>query len=304
MEELEESYESEDLVPAEYKALYKQGDGGAWHFSGVKGMFGAKERQRLQQENGSWRIKHKEVVTGLDSWSALGDSPEAVRAQLDELTELKASGTGGNDDEKVQRLVEAKGNTIKAQYQRELDKVTQDREGLASRVQAYEARETQRAVTDSVMQLIQKSDGPQIDPAAIEDVMLFAERHLSVTSHHDDDGNLVIDRIATRENAGVTPDVEPDVWLREMLERKGHWLVPSQGSGANGSRANRTPGGGSNPWSAQGWNITQQGKFLKEHGREKAEQMARAAGTTLGGPRPQPKGGNQPPPTRGLRRGF
>lgn len=47
-----------------------------------------------------------------------------------------------------------------------------------------------------------------------------------------------------------------------------------------------TPSGEPNPFSHEHWNMTKQGDFLKKHGTEKAEQMARAAGTTIGGRRP------------------
>lgn len=41
-----------------------------------------------------------------------------------------------------------------------------------------------------------------------------------------------------------------------------------------------------NPWSAQGWNLTQQMAFYKAHGHAAADALARAAGTTIGAKRP------------------
>jgi hypothetical protein len=35
--------------------------------------------------------------------------------------------------------------------------------------------------------------------------------------------------------------------------------------------------------------MTQQGAYIKEHGRAKADQMAKLAGTTVGGQRPAAK---------------
>lgn len=46
----------------------------------------------------------------------------------------------------------------------------------------------------------------------------------------------------------------------------------------------------SNPWSADGWNLTAQAAYLKANGQDRAEARARDAGTTLGGKRP---GGQQ-----------
>lgn len=41
-----------------------------------------------------------------------------------------------------------------------------------------------------------------------------------------------------------------------------------------------------NPWSADQWNVTTQGRFLQAYGRRRADQFAALAGTTVGGPRP------------------
>jgi hypothetical protein len=76
--------------------------------------------------------------------------------------------------------------------------------------------------------------------------------------------------------------------LTEMQETKTHWWPGSQGGGARGSQGG---GGfsGKNPWSAEGWNMTEQGSYLKAHGKDRAEKMAQAAGTSLGGRRPTKK---------------
>jgi len=44
-----------------------------------------------------------------------------------------------------------------------------------------------------------------------------------------------------------------------------------------------------NPFTHDNWNLTKQGAIVKEHGTAKAEQMAKAAGTTVGGPQPTAK---------------
>jgi hypothetical protein len=43
-----------------------------------------------------------------------------------------------------------------------------------------------------------------------------------------------------------------------------------------------------NPWTYKGWNLTAQGQVVRKFGMAKAEAMARAADTTVGGPRPKP----------------
>jgi uncharacterized membrane protein YgcG len=41
-----------------------------------------------------------------------------------------------------------------------------------------------------------------------------------------------------------------------------------------------------NPWSADFWNLTQQGAYIRKYGLEVAKTKARQAGTRLGAPRP------------------
>ena len=112
---------------------------------------------------------------------------------------------------------------------------------------------------------------------AIEDVTLLAERIFTI----DETGKVV-----AKDNVGCTPGISPEVWLNEMQQKRPHWWGPSAGGGAGGNR-----GGGSftsNPWSAEGWNMTQQGQIYNEN-PAKAEQMARSAGTSIGGQRPAAK---------------
>jgi hypothetical protein len=49
----------------------------------------------------------------------------------------------------------------------------------------------------------------------------------------------------------------------------------------NGNGSTRKPDK-SNPWSAAGWNITEQGRIVKTLGADKAASMARSAGCKLG----------------------
>lgn len=45
-----------------------------------------------------------------------------------------------------------------------------------------------------------------------------------------------------------------------------------------------------NPWTYKDWNLTAQGQIVRKYGLEKAHEMAKAADTTVGGPRPKPSG--------------
>jgi len=57
--------------------------------------------------------------------------------------------------------------------------------------------------------------------------------------------------------------------------------LPNMGKGGKGVS-------GANPWSADSWNMTEQGRILREN-RTKAEQLAAQAGTKIGAPKPASK---------------
>jgi hypothetical protein len=112
--------------------------------------------------------------------------------------------------------------------------------------------------------------------SALEDVGILAERVLML----DDDGNVV-----TKDNVGVTPGLTPEQWLTELQAKRPHWWGPTAGGGAGGGRQGPS---GENPWSADNWNMTQQSAIYKQDPK-RAEQLAKQAGTTIGGKRPTKK---------------
>jgi hypothetical protein len=112
---------------------------------------------------------------------------------------------------------------------------------------------------------------------AIDDAVILAERQLEVL----DDGNVV-----TKDKVGVTPGLDPLAWLQEMQSKRPHWWAPSQGGGAGGNRGGGNDFTGPNPFSNEHWNMTAQGKLVMTDPK-KAEKMATAAGTSIGGMRPK-----------------
>jgi hypothetical protein len=60
--------------------------------------------------------------------------------------------------------------------------------------------------------------------------------------------------------------------------------APAANNGnCNGRRPDK-----SNPWSAEGWNVTEQGRIAKTLGTDKAISMAKSAGCKLGDTKPSP----------------
>ena len=90
--------------------------------------------------------------------------------------------------------------------------------------------------------------------------------------------------VLTRDKiVGVTPGIAPEIWLSEMQEKRPHWWPTSTGGGAGGGKGDG--GFDKNPWSGDHWNLTSQAHAIREN-KAKAERMATAAGTSIGGVRP------------------
>jgi hypothetical protein len=92
-------------------------------------------------------------------------------------------------------------------------------------------------------------------------------------------------KILTKDGEGSTPGLAPNDWFKDMQETRPHWWPISQGGGSRGGGA---PLGrnADNPWSREGWNITKQGAYVRQHGDAKAAEAAKSVGATPGQTKP------------------
>jgi hypothetical protein len=103
---------------------------------------------------------------------------------------------------------------------------------------------------------------------------VYAERLFDV----DEDGN-----ITTRDGVGVTPGLTVEQWLTDRQKDRPHWWPRSTGGGAKDSTGRSLA---NNPWSRANWNLSEQGRYVREHGAEKAAAAAKAAGSSVGATAP------------------
>lgn len=244
----------------------------------IPGIEGVKSYTDFANLNNALRKERQDHKALKDRFAPLGDRKvEDILTVFDRLPELEAAASNNKvDDAKIESLVTGRLTAKLAPVERELQTT---REALAQRdalLQSYEQREVQRTIGDSVRTASVKL---KVVDSAVEDVTLLAERIFKI----DENGNVV-----AKDNVGCTPGISPEVWLNEMQNKRPHWWGPSQGGGAGGS-GNRNGGNyTANPWSADGWNMTEQGRIYREN-PTKADQMAKSAGTSIGGPRPKGK---------------
>jgi len=265
---LQSTIEDINTLDEPFRDLYVLRDG-KYHFDGVDGIKTQADIDRLQSSLSKERNAHKEIR---DKFAPLIDQdPSEILAMLDKFPELEAAAQGASDPEKIQALVDAKLNAIKAPLERELNTTKKTKAELEMQLQQLTQEKLSRSIHDSVIKEVRKAKLPiEVD----EDVLLNADRIFEVI-----DG-----QVQTKDGVGVTPGIDPASWLAEILPRKPHWRGPSFGGGARGSQGGSSFG--TNPWTAKDWNKTEQGRVYRED-PQKAEQMAKSAGTTLSGAKPK-----------------
>jgi len=261
-----------DDVPEQYRELYTERDG-KFHLTGISGVKTQADVDRVHSDLTKERDEHKKTKEHLVIWEGM-DHDEVV-GKLDRIHELEVAAKGNKEemDSKLEELTEARIKSRIAPVEREninLKKKLEDAEG---ELETLRSEKIQRLVHDKVRAAAAEG---KVIPEAIDDVLLLANAVFEVTS----DGVVL-----TRENPyGMTAGLAPDLWLQEMQEKRPHWWPRSTGGESKGSGS--SGGFSNNPWTNEHWNLTEQGKVVKQHGQERAEQMAKAAGTTFGGPRP------------------
>lgn len=268
--ELEFEYASLNDVPETFRPLYAEADGKA-RLTAVKGVKSQRDVDNLSEALRKERNDHALAKNGLKVWEGL--SFDDVKSKLTEYEDLKAIAEGKIDNTKLEKLVEPKLAQAKAPLERkinELTTATQERDQkIAELTNQIISRDRNDLVRSAATEL-------KVLSSALPDVELYA----SMVLERDASGVFV-----TKAGLpGITPGQDVKAFLKDMQNSRPHWWPTSQGGGAGGG----TGGGfsGTNPFSKDGWNVTEQGKFIREHGVEKAGALARAAGTTLGGSRP------------------
>jgi hypothetical protein len=270
--------EKQDDIPEVYRGLYAEKDG-KWALSGIAGVKTQTDIDRMQTSLTNERNDHKKTKERLTYFKDFNDEQlKSATEWLDKRgeTEAKLEAAGkGPDEATVEKLVQARLNTVVVPLQREKTELTNKLEA-ANKVNAELQEEKRiRIIHDNVRGL--RSELKFIDTAE-DDILLLAERVLQV----GEDGTTV----TTKENVGITPNVSPKEWLIEMRPKKPHWFPETEGGGAPGSKGRTSfP---NNPWTAEHWNITQQGKII-EADYKQAEAMARAAGVDVMAAHPRKK---------------
>ena len=270
---IELEYSDMNSVPEQFRELYEEKDGKAV-LVGVTGMKTQADVDQVRTALGKERDAHKVTRDKLRAW---GDSdPTEIMGKLDLLKGIEDKIGGDLTKLDESDLVKGKIAQATGPLTRQIETLNGQIAEKDQKLGEYAGKERARQISDIVKDAATKSG---VHATAIGDIELVAGSMMEF----DDAGKLVV-----RDGVnGATPGLDAAGWLAEMQKTRPHWWPNSSGSGANGKGQF---GGftGNNPWSGEHWNMTEQGKILSAD-RSKAEQLAKAAGTTIGGPKPQPK---------------
>lgn len=279
-------YATQDEIPEGYADLYTERNG-QWELTGVSGVKTQADIDRIQSALVKERNDHKATKAlhapfeGLDA--------EIVIAQATELEEVRAQlaamkADGSIDETKLEPVIAARVaqkvapiEREKVALQRQLDVakqtiVTKDGEVTGLRT-TITTGNVERAVRDAAIEA--KVQGPAVVDAVMHGLQVF-----ELTEDN---------RIITKDVPGVTPGLSPKEWLNDQKEKAPHWWPASVGGGSQGSGGNGpkgTYGGGNNPWSKAGWNVTKQGSLVTQLGVVKAGEIAAMAGCKVGDTKP------------------
>ncbi len=266
--------ESLDGLSEDVAALFTQ-KGDKFELTGVQGVRTQADLDRISGALDQEKREHKETK-GKYSWAAEMNGEE-VLASLDRIPELEAASKGQLDEAQIEEMVTRRvEGTIKSQtapLERTVGTLTQERDTAMEELTSLRGQILERDINEAFMGQL----GSKIEDTAHADAKMLGK---SIFEKREDDGAIV-----TKEGTEFTPGLTPEQLLPELQEKRRHWFGQTGGGGGGGSRT-QLPGGGNNPWSADHWNLTEQGRVMNEKGRDYADRMAKAAGTTVGGLKP------------------
>jgi hypothetical protein len=265
---LQYKYENKEDIPEQFQELFTE-VGGSFVMTEVVGIKTVEDVNNLQESLRKERSDHKAVKTSLAKFGSL--DPDEVHSQLDRIHELEAASGGNIDEAKMAEMLEARLKTKTAPLERQLSELQNTLSEKDTELAGYQVREKRATIHDSIRKAAISS---KLRDTAINDALIIGESIFDV----DENGQVI-----TKDNVGVTPGVDPAVWFTEVQTTRPHWWPESSGAGARGGRGGI--GGANNPFSKEHWNMTEQGALITQD-RTKADQMAKSAGTSIGGPKP------------------
>lgn len=257
--------------------LYEENDDGTFKFvPKIEGMKPASEVDKVTEALRKERDDHKKVR---ERFRDLGDRDVAeIVEKLDKYDEMEVELEAARNDkgsatqEQIEELVEKRLARLRAPLERDLGKVTEERDEAIKNNGALR-QELDDLLIDAHMDVLTEK---YCDPSVRRDVKEIARMYLV----RNDEGEIV-----TRDELPL-PALE---WLQNKLQEREHWNKPT-GNGNNGKTPGKRSGAKNNPFSAQNvdwagvrprWQagaLAAQDQLLRDEGRDAYNAAAKAAG--------------------------
>lgn len=269
LKRLIEKTEWEALDHESDKDLYEEKDG-KYHFSAIQLTDAEGEVARLRTENGSLRVKNREMTGKLDAFKDL--DADAVKQALVENESLKAelAASDGKNKDKFEAAVSARVKTETAPLQRKIDELGITATNLVKENAEHKAAGERRTKHDAMREAcVALKVAESAYAGKWPDALRWAEENAVIGT----DGKIT--------------DKETGLPLKDALKhmqsegQQAHWWGTSSGGGANGSGNGGPPV--VNPWTEAHWNSTRQTEIFNKDPK-RAEALARAAGVAVDAP--------------------
>lgn len=240
-------------------------EGGVKTQADIDKVLAAKNKEVAEHNATKTKLKDAEAKL-----TAFGETdPDKLAEQLQELETLKAAGPNANAETIQAKAAEIAERTLKTERQkfaRDLTKVTAERDDAVKTSAELGASITQREISD---QIRGAATTAKVIPESVADLLIIAGRDFKLV-----DGKAVTEDGRT-----------PDQWVEDSKKTRPFYWPVAKGAGAGGANDPNAMAAKDNPFSHEGWNMTKQGNIVKEF-PDKANTLAKQAGTTVGGPRP------------------
>ena len=269
-------YNKLDEIPENYRELYSERDA-QFVLTGIDGVKTEEDVRRIGDSLSAARTERDTLKRTLKDWQDLGELSE-VQSKLSSIPELqaRADSNGKLTDEDLEKIVDARVQQKVAPVENQLRKAEEEKNELKNQNTTLVKDRDSRTIRDAIREAAMNDKLGKFRPTAFEDAFNMAEKCFEIV-----EGKVVV-----KTGTSFIPGSGPEDWLREIQPLRGHWWEDSEGGGARGgSGATTYP---NNPWSADNWNLTQQG-LLVSTDRAKAAKMAEAAGSSIGSPAPPAK---------------
>lgn len=271
--ELADSYDNLTAVPPEQLALYKEKDGKAvLDLSGLKttadfDRYATALKARLADATGDLKGVQGQGMTRDEIMSAITDAA----AKLGKPNgDGRAGKTGDGDAELATRV-----HDLERELKATKDKLeTSESVGKAAKTQAIE-NTIKNALTGAAVK-------QGVRPEAVDSLVTLVAKSFEVSGEGG-----VVTKLEGTHPAGVTPNSAPDVFFSAIKRANdySYFWPGSKGGGATPPGSGGTGGDANNPWSAKGWNLTNQAVAVRAN-RGDAELLAKQAGSFIGATKP------------------